>query len=241
MWLRKPGSANSWKAAIEQRSCAKSRHIRKAPAITGSGSCVLSLMTGWKSSSSPPARGRPTTISRSASSRRSLAWCHSSLALALRMSTCRLRRGQAVRTNLRRQTKPHQSRALAANLVCLWLVAAPASAQMVLVMESDGSLIPSRSQSSFARNYNDGIGQGSASDGIAIFGEVEAEQEGVQVTALARPTPLPRADVLSGIQTTALRYAGHPGLRRAGLSAPPSYKAAPTIRNYTNLSIIYLW
>ena len=89
---------------------------------------------------------------------------------------------------------------------------------MVLVMESDGSLIPSRSQSSLARNYNDGIGQGSASDGIAIFGEVEAEQEGVQVTALARPTPLPRADVLSAIQTTALRYACHPGLRRAGLS-----------------------
>ena len=91
---------------------------------------------------------------------------------------------------------------------------------MVLVMESDGSLIPSRSQSSFARNYYDGIGQSSASDGIAIFGEVEAEQEGVQVAALARmtPAPLPRADVLSGIQTTALRYAGHPGLRRAGLS-----------------------
>lgn len=72
---------------------------------------------------------------------------------------------------------------------------------MVLVMESDGSLTPSRSQSSFARNYNEGIGQSSASDGIAIFGEVEAEQEGVQVAALARPTPLPRADVLSGIQT----------------------------------------
>ena len=89
---------------------------------------------------------------------------------------------------------------------------------MVLVMESDGSLIPSRSQSSFARNYNDGIGQGSASDGIAIFGEVEAEQEGVQVAALARPTPLPRADVLLGIEATALRYVGHPGLRRAGLS-----------------------
>jgi len=94
----------------------------------------------------------------------------------------------------------------------------PASAQMVLVMDSDGSLTPSRSQSSFARNYNGGIGQGSASDGIAILGEVEAEQEGVQVAAFARLTPLPRADVLSGIQTTALRHAGHPGLRRAGLS-----------------------
>ncbi|MFX4300568.1 lytic transglycosylase domain-containing protein [Pseudosulfitobacter pseudonitzschiae] len=89
---------------------------------------------------------------------------------------------------------------------------------MVLAMESDGSLTPSRSQSGFTRNYNDGVGQGSASDGIAIFGEVEAEQEGVQVAALARPTPLPRADVLSDIEATALRYAGHPGLRRAGLS-----------------------
>ena len=57
---------------------------------------------------------------------------------------------------------------------------------MVLVMESDGSLTPSRSQSSFARNYNDGIGQGSASDGIAIFGEVEDEQEGVQVAPVQR-------------------------------------------------------
>src|SRR6056297_1571804 len=215
MWLRKPGSANSWKAAIAQKSCAKSRHTRKAPAITGSGSCVLSLMTGWKSSSSPPARGRPTTISRSASSRRSPAWCLSSLALVLRMSTCRLRRGQAGATS-----SPHQTRTLAANVVCLWLVAAPASAQMVLVMESDGSLTPSRSQSGFARNYNDAIGQGSASDGIAILGETDAapKPDALSFAALVQPPPLPRADVLLGIEATALRYASHPGLRRAGLS-----------------------
>src|SRR6056297_1893454 len=218
MWLRRPGSASSWKAAIAQKSCARSRHIRKAPAITGSGSCALSLMTGWESSSSPPARGRPTTISRSASSRRSPAWCLSSLALALRMSTCRLRRGQAGATSSPRQTKLHQTRALATNLVCLWLVAAPASAQMVLVMESDGSLTPSRSQDSFARNYNDGIGQGSASDGLAILGERGAEPEDLQTVALLRPAPLPRADVLTAIEATALRYAAHPGLRRADLS-----------------------
>ncbi len=89
---------------------------------------------------------------------------------------------------------------------------------MVFVMESDGSLTPSRSQDSFARNYNDGIGQGSASDGLAIIGEPNAGTEGIQVAALARPAPLPRADVLQAIDTTALRYAGHPGLRRAGLS-----------------------
>jgi len=91
---------------------------------------------------------------------------------------------------------------------------------MVLVMESDGSLTPSRSQNSFARNYNDGVGQGSAADGLAILGEAEtaSEPDALRFAALARPAPLPRADILSAIEATALRYAGHPGLRRAGLS-----------------------
>ena len=89
---------------------------------------------------------------------------------------------------------------------------------MVLVMESDGSLTPSRSQSGFARNYNDGIGQGSASDDLAIFDERDAEPEDIQLAALSRPAPLPRADVLTAIETTALRHASHPGLRRAELS-----------------------
>ena len=89
---------------------------------------------------------------------------------------------------------------------------------MVLVMESDGSLTPSRSQDSFARNYNDGIGQGSAADELAILGETDLGPDEIQVAALARPVPLPRADVLTAIESTALRYAGHPGLRRAELS-----------------------
>ena len=91
---------------------------------------------------------------------------------------------------------------------------------MVLVMESDGSLIPSRSQSGFARNYNDGVGQGSASDGLAILGETETanELDALRFAALARPAPVPGADVLMAIEATALRYASHPGLRRAELS-----------------------
>jgi len=89
---------------------------------------------------------------------------------------------------------------------------------MVLVMESDGSLTPSRSQDSFARNYNDGIGQQSTADDLAIFGERDGEPDDIQLAALSRPAPLPRADVLTAIEATALRYAGHPGLRRAGLS-----------------------
>ena len=90
---------------------------------------------------------------------------------------------------------------------------------MVLVMESDGSLTPSRSQSGFARNYNDGVGQGSAADELAIFGSDETvpEREAMRFAARVGPAPLPRADVLNAIETTALRYASHPGLRRAEL------------------------
>jgi soluble lytic murein transglycosylase-like protein len=91
---------------------------------------------------------------------------------------------------------------------------------MVLVMESDGSLTPSQSQNSFARNYNDGIGQGSTADGLAILGETASEPvpDAVQLATLSRPAPQPRAEVLSAIETNALRYASHSGLRRAGLS-----------------------
>ena len=89
---------------------------------------------------------------------------------------------------------------------------------MVLVMESDGSLTPSRSQDSFARNYNDGIGQGSTADELAILGETDVAPDEIQMAALSRTAPLPRADVLSAIEATALRYAGHPGLRRTELS-----------------------
>lgn len=89
---------------------------------------------------------------------------------------------------------------------------------MVLVMESDGSLTPSRSQDSFARNYNDGIGQGSAADELAILGETDVEPEEIQTAALLRPARLPRVDVLTAIEATALRYGGHPGVRGANLS-----------------------
>ena len=64
---------------------------------------------------------------------------------------------------------------------------------MVLVMESDGSLTPSRSQDSFARNYNDGIGQGSAADELAFLGEDEPaiEPDALRFAALARSAPCP--------------------------------------------------
>ena len=91
---------------------------------------------------------------------------------------------------------------------------------MVLVMESDGSLTASQSQDQFARNYNDGVGQGSASDGLTIIGDIEVETtiEAVSFETVSRESPLPRADILSAIEATALRYGIHPGLRRAELS-----------------------
>ena len=117
------------------------------------------------------------------------------------------------------------TRAAASSLLLFWYLAGPATAQMVLVMESDGSLTPSRSQNSFARNYNDGIGQGSAADELAILGEDEPaiEPDALRFAALSRPAPLPRADVLTAIEATALRYAGHPGLRGADLCEISGY------------------
>ena len=91
---------------------------------------------------------------------------------------------------------------------------------MVLVMENDGSLTASQAQSSFARNYHDGVGQGSAADALAILdgpdNSVAAEE--TRIAAMAPRATLPRADVLSEIEATALRYGSHAGLRRAGLS-----------------------
>nr|WP_317054319.1 lytic transglycosylase domain-containing protein [Roseovarius sp. W115]MDV2927860.1 lytic transglycosylase domain-containing protein [Roseovarius sp. W115] len=89
---------------------------------------------------------------------------------------------------------------------------------MVFTMESDGSLSPSNSQDSFARSYNDGIGQGDPDVPLHIFGDSGEAALGsgdgtFRVAAIA-----PRPDILAAIDETALRYAGHQGLRRSGLS-----------------------
>lgn len=91
---------------------------------------------------------------------------------------------------------------------------------MVLVMESDGSLTPSRSQSSFTRHYSDGIGLRAPSDDLPIFdtSNTDADRNAPRLATRGRPGPLPRADVLSALEATALRYSSHPGLRIANLS-----------------------
>lgn len=92
-----------------------------------------------------------------------------------------------------------------------------------MVMQGDGSLSTSTPQTTFTRNYSDGIGQGSADTGLTIRGRARGkdanEGEGdFRVAAAARAARAPRPEILSAIEETALRYATHPGLRRAGLS-----------------------
>lgn len=95
---------------------------------------------------------------------------------------------------------------------------------MVLVMNGDGSLSESSSQENFTRNYNDGVGQGSAADGLQLFGQQvdepdqAATTDGFRVATVAPRAAVPRPEILQAIDATAMRYASHPALRRAGLS-----------------------
>ena len=88
---------------------------------------------------------------------------------------------------------------------------------MVLVMEGDGSLSPSRSQNDFSRNYNDGIGQSSTFTEIPHFGQSSTEAE-VLAAVVAPQRVVPHPDILDGIEEVALRYAGHRGLRVADIT-----------------------
>ena len=94
---------------------------------------------------------------------------------------------------------------------------------MIFTMESDGSLSPSNAQNSFARNYNDGIGQGDPDAPLHIFGDsgetkLEPDNGTFRIAAVAPRIAVPRPDILAAIDETALRYAGHQGLRTSGLS-----------------------
>lgn len=96
----------------------------------------------------------------------------------------------------------------------------PASAEMVLVMRSDGSLSPSLSQERFTRNYSEGVGQDSVADGLRVHGNFERANpnEELQIESVASRTPIPRPDILAAIQGIGHKYASHRGLRVAGIS-----------------------
>jgi len=90
-------------------------------------------------------------------------------------------------------------------------------------MNGDGSLSESTAQDNFTRNYNDGVGQGSASEGLQLFGQGAAVESQTtdgdfRVSSVAPRAAVPRPEILQAIDATAMRYASHPALRRAGLS-----------------------
>ena len=90
-------------------------------------------------------------------------------------------------------------------------------------MNGDGSLSESTAQDNFTRNYNDGVGQGSASEGLQLFGQGAAVESQTtdgdfRVASVAPRAAVPRPEILQAIDATAMRYASHPALRRAGLS-----------------------
>lgn len=87
---------------------------------------------------------------------------------------------------------------------------------MVLVMEGDGSLTPSRAQESFTRTYNDGNGQGSGV--LRILGEDADPPGDLSLAGVPPPVSVPNPTILAAIEETALRYAGHAGLRMADLT-----------------------
>ena len=84
-----------------------------------------------------------------------------------------------------------------------------ATAQMIFTMESDGSLRPSQPQDRFARNYNDGIGQGDANAPLTIFGDGGAaandgngtgtSDESFRVAVVAPRVAAPRPEILAAM------------------------------------------
>lgn len=133
-----------------------------------------------------------------------------------------------MRTNAGTSRCPKRKAATAtASLLALLIAATAAPAQMVFTMESDGSLTASQSQERFARNYNDGIGQGDPDAPLSIFGTERTAETGqsrdgsdgsFRVAAVAPRVAVPRPEILAAIEDTAMRYASHQGLRAAGLT-----------------------
>jgi hypothetical protein len=85
-------------------------------------------------------------------------------------------------------------------------------------MAADGQLAAQAPQTGFAQSYVAGRPVGAT--GLVVFGEdAGARQEPVTPSAPAPAPAIPHPEILAALQDTALRYAGHPALRSAGLSA----------------------
>jgi hypothetical protein len=83
-------------------------------------------------------------------------------------------------------------------------------------MATDGQLAAQAPQAGFAQSYL--AGRPVEAAGLVVFGEDAGA--GPAHAAHSAPAPsIPRPEILAALQDTALRYAGHPALRAAGLSA----------------------
>lgn len=94
---------------------------------------------------------------------------------------------------------------------------------MVLVMQGDGSLSASTSQTTFSRSYEDGIGRSAGEERLLLREREDVGADGTlegefRTAATASRVPSPRPPILAAIDDTALRYGSHPGLRRTGLT-----------------------
>lgn len=112
-----------------------------------------------------------------------------------------------------------------AALLAAWAFVGPADLRaqeqtegFVFSVNHDGRLISASQSQDFQRTYSSRERDGRLRQGdrLFLFSQGAAENVDAQV-APSRSVPV-RADILQAIEDTALRYAGHAGLRRAGLS-----------------------
>lgn len=223
MWLQKLFSSPYCKVGIKQRLFVKQVQPKRPLFGMGCGSYGLSTTTvvmknfsfqqengQVKTTQWPCGYSRPLTVSY-----------HSLRAWALRTS-----RFQCVKAVDRHTSYQTRLWTLAkASTLALTLSNTTAHTQsMVLVMDGEGTLVTSNSQDSFVRNYNDGVGQGSASQVMQLFGQqavneaIGATSDSFRVASVAPRGVAPRPEILQAIDATAMRYASHPALRRAGLT-----------------------
>ena len=158
MWLQKRFSDPSCEAVIKQKLYARPKRQRKA--LFGMASGLFESLTKiahLKSCSSQPAKEQMLKMKcGSESSKRRTVLSRSCRVSALPTSTYRSRKAGVQRTFF----LPTLWKLTTTSACALVLKGTIASAQgMVLVMQGDGSLVESPSQSNFARNYNDGVGR----------------------------------------------------------------------------------
>src|SRR6056297_3586577 len=204
----KTDCANCLPRVTRRMCCAGSRHNARRRNGRGCGRCIASRpiaksaacwlrrATPWRRASSRPSTGSRVSWPASGSRSSPSPWW----------------KARSARTAWR---KPSSTRTALACLAAL--VSSPTMGEgFVLAMAADGQLAAQAPQAGFAQSYVAGRPVGAA--GLIVFGE----DAGVRRTPAAQSAPAPATphpEILTALHDTALRYAGHPALRAAGLTA----------------------